>query len=60
MGGSPENKGEEDQGILEKDALPHLRSAFSPILFRAKCGVHKNIKGRSYVRQCVLFIPFDT
>ncbi len=39
-------------------ALPHLRSAFSPPLLRAKCGVHENIKGRSYVRQCALMSPF--
>jgi hypothetical protein len=33
-------------------ALPHLRSAFSLPLLRAKCGVHETIKGRRYVRQC--------
>jgi predicted transposase YbfD/YdcC len=41
------------------DALPHLRSAFSLPLLRAKCGVHETIKGRRYVRQCALFRFFN-
>jgi hypothetical protein len=40
-------------GDEKHGALPHIKSAFSPPLLRAKCGIHENLKGRSYVRQCV-------